>query len=245
MRAPHGRGVGGGVGVADREGVATSLQRVRERIAAAEARARRPAGSVVLMAVSKLHPVGALREAYAAGQRVFGENYAQELAEKADELGDLVDLELHMIGHLQSNKAKVAARHAAAVHTIDSVEIASELARRAGALGRVLPVSIEVNVGGEAQKHGCAPAVVERVVEAVRGLSALSLRGLMTVPPHTEDPEGARPYFARLRELRDALGGERALPELSMGMSHDLEQAVAEGATVVRVGTAIFGARGG
>lgn len=224
--------------------IASALASVLSRIRAAEERAGRTPGSARLLAVSKTKPASAIREAYAAGQRAFGENYVQELVEKAKELADLPGLELHMIGHLQSNKAKQIAGLVASVQTVHDAGIARELGKRAAAASRVLPVLIEVNVGGEEQKHGTTPEGLDAVVAAVRAEPALRLTGLMTVPPHTDDPEGARPYFRRLRELRDAHGGVALLPELSMGMTHDLEIAVEEGATIVRVGTAIFGERG-
>ncbi len=222
------------------------LEQVRARIAAAAAAAGRPAPR--LLAVSKRQPVDALREAYAAGQRDFGENYVQELCDKARQLADLPELRLHLIGHLQRNKVKAVLGAASAVHTLDSLRLVEELARRAQVerleAGRPpLPVLVEVNVGGEAAKSGCTPGELPTLLDALSGARALELRGLMTVPPYTEEPEGARPYFERLAALREALGGAARLPELSMGMSHDLEVAIAAGATLVRVGTAIFGAR--
>ncbi|MCU0657118.1 MAG: YggS family pyridoxal phosphate-dependent enzyme [Polyangiaceae bacterium] len=222
--------------------VASKLEAIRDRLRRAERAAGRPEGSVALIAVSKMQPVEALREAYAAGQRDFGENYLQELEEKAEALRDLPDLRFHVIGHVQSNKARIAARHAAMLHTIDSVSLVAELGKRVAGRPEPLPVLIEVNVGGEAQKHGCSSAQIGPLIEAIEAQPGLRLRGLMTVPPHTDDPTGARPFFRRLRELRELHGIDR-LPELSMGMSHDLEAAVIEGATMVRVGTAIFGER--
>jgi pyridoxal phosphate enzyme (YggS family) len=188
-----------------------------------------------------------VREAYAAGQRDFGENYVQELAEKAELLADLTELRWHFIGHLQRNKAKVVCRVASVVHTVDSVRLAEELGKRAkDGAGRVpvLPVLVEVNVGGEAQKSGCEPSSLGELLNAIEQEPALKLVGLMTVPPATEDPRGARSYFDVLASLQRQHGGVPRLPELSMGMSHDLEHAVAAGATFVRVGTAIFGERG-
>lgn len=237
-------------------GIAERLLAVRARIADAARANGRPPESVRLVAVSKTKPVLAIREAYAAGQRDFGENYVQELTAKASELADLPNLVFHFIGHLQRNKAKAVVGAARAVHTVDSVRLAAELGKRAreakdGALRPTggdagdlrLTVFVEVNVGGEAAKSGCTPAELPLVLEAVDKEPALRLIGLMTVPPFTEDPHGARPYFDTLRGLRDAHGGSARLPELSMGMTHDLEEAVAAGATVVRVGTAIFGGR--
>jgi pyridoxal phosphate enzyme (YggS family) len=198
---------------------------------------------VRLVAVSKTKPASAVREAYAAGQRDFGENYAQELAEKAEQLADLPDIRWHFIGHLQSNKAKLVAPIAHLVHTIDSPSLARELAKRAEKLGRErLRVLVEVNVGGEAQKHGTQPDELAKLLDAVAAEQNLLLQGLMTIPPH--DLVEARRAFERLAELRDRHGGPTRLPELSMGMTDDLEVAVACGATIVRVGTAIFGARG-
>ncbi|HVU02067.1 MAG TPA: YggS family pyridoxal phosphate-dependent enzyme [Polyangiaceae bacterium] len=234
--------------------VRARLEAVVSRLAAACERAGRDPSSVRLVAVSKTKPASAIVEAYEAGQRDFGENYVQELAEKAAALAHLPDLRFHFIGHLQRNKAKVAVRTASAVHTLDSVRLAEEVGKRAaeGPLPRVmafggpagrLPVLVEVNVGGEAQKSGCAPGELAAVLESVEAQPALRLVGLMTVPPHTEDPAGARPFFEELRRLRDANGGPARLAELSMGMTHDLEHAVLAGATVVRVGTAIFGER--
>jgi pyridoxal phosphate enzyme (YggS family) len=191
--------------------------------------------------VSKTKPASAIREAYEAGHRDFGENYAQELVSKSDELADLMDLEWHFIGHLQSNKAKVIAQKANVVHTVDSVVLARELAKRAAKAERTLPVLVEVNVGREPQKHGAAPAELSEVLDAVEGAGPLALRGLMTMPPN--DLEQARRVFEALGSLRNLHGGKSRLPELSMGMSDDLEIAIACGATIVRVGTAIFGKR--
>ncbi len=223
--------------------VAARLVVVRQRIAAAATEGGRDPEAVRLVAVSKTKPPELVREAYEAGQRDFGENYAQELVAKAQALTDLPDLRWHMIGHLQRNKAKQVVRVAHAVHTVDSVRLAEELARRTAPDTRLL-VLVEINVGGEAQKGGCTPDEAREVVDAVERHESLALRGLMTVPPHTEDPAGARPYFDALARLRDALGGPTRLPELSMGMTHDLEHAIRAGATMVRVGTAIFGERG-
>ena len=227
----------------DLAGIASRLDAVRGRIAAAAERAWRSPGEVRLVAVSKGKPAEAFRAAYAAGQRDFGESYAQELGEKAEALGDLPDLAWHAIGGLQRNKAKLVARVAAVVHSVDREDLAVELDRRAEALGRTLRVLLEVNVGGEASKGGCAPGDLGRLIEAASRCRHLQPIGLMTIAPFIEDPEKVRPYFAALRALRDQSGGPAALPELSMGMSHDFEAAIEEGATLVRVGTAIFGAR--
>lgn len=227
------------------DAIATRLAAVRERIRRAALAAGRDPESVRLLAVSKTKPVEAIRAAYAAGQRDLGENYAQELADKAAQLADLPGLRWHMIGHLQRNKAKLVTKVASFVHTVDSVRLAEELGKRAAESGRErLTALVEVNVGGEAQKSGCSPEELGPVLDAIERQPGLALAGLMTVPPHTEDPAGARPFFDRLVALRDAHGGVVRLPELSMGMTHDLEHAIAAGATWVRVGTAIFGERG-
>lgn len=223
--------------------VADGLAQVRSRIERAANAAGRSPAEVKLIAVSKTKSADAIREAYAAGQRAFGENYAQELAVKAEALADLPDLEWHFIGHLQTNKAKVAARFAHVVHTVDSAALARELAKRA-ARERALPldVLIEVNVGREPQKAGATPSEIEEVMNAVRAAPSLALRGLMTMPP-AGDPAATRQTFETLALLRNLHGGVVALPELSMGMSDDLEIAVACGASYVRVGRAIFGER--
>ena len=217
---------------ASADSIAGRLAQVLERIARAELAVGRTPGSVRLLAVSKLQPASALREAYAAGQRAFGENYVQELTAKAAELADLPGLQLELIGHLQSNKARAVAPLAARVHTVDTAALAAELGKRARLRSSPLPVLIEVNVGGEAQKHGCSPGDLTTVMAALEAQPALRWGGLMTVPPPTDDPDDARPFFRQLRELRDAHGGAARLPELSMGMSHDLEAAIAEGATL-------------
>jgi pyridoxal phosphate enzyme (YggS family) len=231
-------------------GVAEALEAVRARLASALVEAGRPADSARLVAVSKQQPEAKIREAYAAGQRDFGENYAQELRDKARALADLTDLRWHFIGHLQANKAKYVAPVAALVHAVDGVAIARELARRAGGggtpehpiAGRRLPCLVEINVGGEAQKSGVLPSAALELCLELRQVEGLELRGLMCLPP---EGRPARPFFAELRQLAEDLGGKlgQPLPELSMGMSSDFEDAVREGSTIVRVGTAIFGDR--
>ncbi len=198
-------------------------------------RAQLPAG-VTLVAVSKLQPPEAVREAYAAGQRHFGENYAQEWRAKADVLADLTDLTWHFVGGLQTNKVKYLAPRAAWVHTLDREELARELSKRFAAAGATARVLVEVNLGGEAQKSGCSPDRVEPLVALARGLPGLEMAGLMCIPPPEQEPRG---HFARLRSLRDRLG----LRELSMGMSADWRVAVEEGATLIRIGTGLFGER--
>jgi PLP dependent protein len=223
------------------ETIAARLDHVRERVRAAAERAGRAPESVRLIAVSKGQPSAAMAEAYAAGQRDFGENYVQELTRKAEELSALSELRLHMLGHLQRNKVKLVVTHASFLHSLDSEPLALELDKRRS--GAPLPVLIEVAIAGEAQKSGAPPAELPRLLESLKHCAALDLCGLMCVPPLVDDPELSRPHFKRLRELRDELGGAAVLPELSMGMSADFEVAIAEGATLVRVGTAIFGAR--
>jgi PLP dependent protein len=206
--------------------VADRLSRVRAGI---------PPG-VTLVAVSKAHPTAAIREAYAAGQRHFGENYVQEWRAKAEALAELPDLVWHFVGGLQTNKAKYLVGRVGLVHAVDREELAIEISRRSVQRGVSTRALVEVNVAGEASKSGCAPGEAPRLVEAVRALPGLDLRGLMCIPPADGDP---RPHFAALRRMRDALG----LAELSMGMSGDYPAAIEEGATIVRVGTAIFGER--
>ncbi len=201
------------------------------------------------MGVSKTFPAESVREAYAAGLRVFGENRVQEFAGKADALRDLTDADWHLIGHLQSNKAPKAAEFFDAVDSIDSVKLAEKLNAAAEKVRKILPVLIEINLGDEQAKTGLSMGSGElgRILIDAQTWKNLSVRGLMTVPPYTDDPKGARPYFRQLREIRDKIAA-RHLPGismdlLSMGMSHDFEVAIEEGSTCVRVGTAIFGER--
>jgi pyridoxal phosphate enzyme (YggS family) len=223
--------------------VGERLAAVKERIARAAAASGREAGEVTLIAVSKKMPASAIRAAYAAGQRAFGENYAQELDDKATELADLPDLEWHFIGHLQSNKAKLVAKAARVLHTIDGPSLARAFGKRAAEAGGARRgVLIEVNVAAEPQKFGVAPGEIAEVMAAIAGEPALALMGLMTVPP-AGGPAIARRVFETLATLRALHGGKGRLPELSMGMSGDLEAAIACGATMVRVGSAIFGER--
>jgi len=219
--------------------ISTAIRRVQERIARACERASRDVDAVQLISVSKGHPVETIRAAYEAGMRVFGENYAQELAEKASILSDLGGLKWRFIGHLQRNKVKLIERARATVDTVDSLRLAEAISSRALLVGYEVELLIQVNLAREAQKSGCTPEALPELVEAVRALPNVKLRGLMTVAPDLEDPEATRPFFSALRELAKTHG----LPELSMGMTHDLEQAVEEGATMLRIGTAIFGPR--
>jgi PLP dependent protein len=199
------------------------------------ARARRDSGSVKLLAVTKVFGPEAIREGYALGLRDFGENYVQEMERKAPAIADLTDTRFHLIGHLQSNKTKKAAQLFSAIDSIDSVKLASRLDAEA----RPLDVMIEVKLSEEEAKSGADAAELPAIVDALRSCGNLRLTGLMTVPPWSEDAEVSRPYFAKLREL----AGKYAIPELSMGMSNDMEVAIEEGATWVRVGTALFGKR--
>jgi hypothetical protein len=221
---------------------------VRECMANAARRAGRPA-ETALMAVSKTQPPERIREAYEAGQRLFGENRVQEFSGKIAALQNLQAAEWHMIGHLQTNKAAKTAELFRAVDSVDSLKLAEKLDAAARSLGKEVDILIEINVGGEAAKSGVAPdsSALQELLTAAARLEGLVFRGLMTVPPFTDNPENARPYFRKLRELRDAISA-RKLPalfmdELSMGMSHDFEVAIEEGSTCVRVGTAIFGER--
>jgi pyridoxal phosphate enzyme (YggS family) len=211
------------------------LAAVRERIARAAEHARRDPAEITLLAVTKLFPAAAIREAYELGLREFGENYVQELENKWPEVADLAHARFHLIGHLQSNKSKKAAELFQVIQTVDS----PKLARRLNDAERALEVMLEVKLSEEEAKSGADPAALAELIEAVGGCGNLRLLGLMTMPPWTEDAEASRPYFRRLRELAEQYG----LRQLSMGMSHDLEAAIEEGATCVRVGTALFGER--
>jgi hypothetical protein len=211
------------------------LAQVQERIARAAERAGRRPEELTLIGVSKVMPAALIREAYEAGLRHFGENYVQEFSAKRAELGEMPGAVFHMIGHLQSNKAAPAAELFDVIQTVDT----AKLARRLHEAGRTLRVLLEVKLGEEETKSGVAPEELPALIEAVKGFDRLDLRGLMVIPPWTEQGETSRPYFRRLRELAEPLG----LPELSMGMSNDFEVAIEEGATLVRVGTAIFGPR--
>jgi pyridoxal phosphate enzyme (YggS family) len=229
--------------------IADNIARIRERIAEAARLGDLSPAQITLMAVSKTFPAESVREAYALGIRVFGENRVQEFAGKADALRDLSNAEWHLIGHLQSNKAAKAVELFSAVDSVDSRKLAEKLNAGAEKMSRILPVLIEINVGGEEAKSGIAlgSAELEQVLVGAPQWKNLSVRGLMTVPPYTDDPEAARPYFRQLRELRDEIAGRHlpalAMDVLSMGMSHDFEVAIEEGSTCVRVGTAIFGER--
>jgi PLP dependent protein len=221
--------------------IPTRLATVRERIAQACARAHREVASVRLVLASKTQPPDAIAAAYAAGARDFGENYVQEAIAKRAALGHLPDARWHLIGHLQSNKARPAVENFDLIHTLDSARLANALARVRPA--PPMPVLIEVNLGSEASKSGVRPGGVAPLLESVR--DAVDVRGLMTIPPPASDPLDAHRWFAQLRELRDRLATVTglALSELSMGMTEDYEAAIEEGATIVRVGRAVFGER--
>jgi pyridoxal phosphate enzyme (YggS family) len=225
-------------------GVAENLKAVLARIESAAESAGREPGAARLVAVSKTKPAQAVREAMEAGQIIFGENYIQESQDKIPQVGP--GPVWHFIGHLQSNKAKIAAQLFDVVQTVDRVKIAKALSRHAQEQGKTLGVLLQVNVGQEPQKAGCSEADAPALAQAVAALPGLKLMGLMTMPPFFDDPERARPHFAALRELALRLAPglpSGSMAELSMGMSGDFEAAIAEGATLVRVGTAIFGTR--
>ncbi len=228
------------------DSVGHNLTRVRERIAAAARAAGRSDEDVSLLAVSKTFGPDYVRAAYAAGQRDFGENKVQEALQKIAETSD-IQIGWHLIGHLQSNKARRAAGAFAAIHSIDSIELLRRVDAAAAEAGATPRVLIQVDFAGEATKFGAPEADVPGIVDAALECRAVRLTGLMLLPPWFDDPEQARPYFQRLRALRDRLvarGTDPALlGELSMGMSHDFEVAIQEGATLVRIGTAIFGKR--
>jgi pyridoxal phosphate enzyme (YggS family) len=226
------------------ESIRDNAARVLERIARAAERSGRRGEDIRLIAVGKLQPVEFIGEAVEAGLAVFGENYVQEAEGK---IRAFPRAEWHLIGKLQRNKVKKAVSLFSWIQTVDSLGLLAEISRRAGEAGKVLPVLVEVNLAGEGSKAGVAPEEVTGLLEAAPGLPGISLRGLMAIPPWTEDPEESRPYFVRLREmLSDCVsrgGAGPKMTELSMGMSNDFEAAIEEGATMVRVGTAIFGSR--
>jgi hypothetical protein len=211
------------------------LAAVRERIARAAERARRDPAGILLLAVTKVFPAAIIREAYGLGLRDFGENYVQEFEGKAPEVADLAGSRFHLIGHLQSNKSAKAAQLFHVIQTVDS----PKLARRLNEAARPLDVMLEVKLSAEQAKSGADPRALPGLIAAVRDCPNLRLLGLMTMPPWSEDPEAARPLFRRLREV----AARHELSQLSMGMSHDLETAIEEGSTCVRVGTALFSSR--
>ena len=227
--------------------ISENLAAVCERVSISAHRVGRSPEDIALMAVSKTQPAERIREAYDAGQRLFGENRVKEFAGRIDSLRDLHAVEWHMIGHLQTNKAVKAAGLFGAIDSVNSLKLAEKLDTAARKLGKKLSVLIEINVGGEQAKSGVAlgSPEIEEILRAATRLESLSFQGLMTVPPFTDDPQDARHYFRKLRELRDTVASRRlpsvSMNVLSMGMSHDFEVAIEEGSTCVRVGTAIFG----
>ena len=220
------------------ETLAQRLAEVRLRIARAADRAHRDPAQIMLLAVTKVFPAQVIRDAYALGLREFGENYVQEFEGKLPEVSGLDGARFHLIGHLQSNKSARAAELFQCIQTVDS----PKLARRLNEAGKALDVLLEVKLSPEQAKAGAAPEELPDLIAAVRACANLRLLGLMTMPPWSADQEQSRPYFRRLRELGEQ-HGRAQLPHLSMGMSHDLEAAIEEGATIVRVGTALFGKR--
>jgi PLP dependent protein len=226
--------------------IAFRLNEIRARVAEAAHRAGRSPSDVRLIAVSKTFPIEAVRAAYEAGQRDFGENRVQEALQKMDASADM-DIRWHLIGHLQSNKARKAAERVAFIHSIDGVDLLRRVDSAATALSRRPQVLVQVDLAAEATKNGAAVATLTAIFDQARQCQAAEVVGLMLLPPLAENPEDARPWFRRLREERDRLFDDGVpasmLRELSMGMSHDFEVAIDEGATMVRVGTAIFGQR--
>ncbi|MDI7258788.1 MAG: YggS family pyridoxal phosphate-dependent enzyme [Thermodesulfobacteriota bacterium] len=219
-----------------------NLLRVIERIEKAARKVGRDPGEIKLVAVSKTVETPRVREAIEAGALILGENYVQEAQKKIEEIGRSVSW--HFVGHLQSNKARYAVRLFDMIHSLDSIELSEELNRRAEKEGRIIKVMIEVNLSGETTKFGTEEEKAFVLARKVLNLSHLSLEGLMTMPPYFDDPELSRPYYVRLRQMKEKMAGEGIpLKELSMGMSNDFEVAIEEGATYVRVGTAIFGPR--
>jgi len=226
--------------------ISENLERVRERVQRAAAAAGRRADDVLVVAVSKTFPAEAIAEAADAGQRCFGENRVQEAELKIPSLRDR-DLEWHLIGHLQSNKVRRAAQLFDTIQSVDNTKVASRISEAALALGKRIPVLVQVELGQEETKFGTDPQSVNQLMQSLASLQGIRVEGLMTIPPFFERPDDARPYFARLREIRDSLvrqnAGSLGKGHLSMGMSHDFEAAILEGATMIRVGTAIFGER--
>jgi pyridoxal phosphate enzyme (YggS family) len=227
--------------------IADRVAAVRDRIARAAARARRRPEDITLVAISKTHPAESVREAFVAGVRDFGENKVQEAESKVAALAGLraEGLRWHLVGHLQANKARTAVSLFDRIHSVDGVRLGERLERAAEEQAKALPVLVQVKLGDEETKAGLDEQHLFPALESLRGSKRMRIEGLMTLPPYAEDPERLRPFFRRLRELRDKARAAGLLlgSELSMGMSHDLEVAVEEGATMVRLGTVLFGAR--
>jgi PLP dependent protein len=227
--------------------IAHNIQSIRERIANAAAGCGRSPGEILLLAISKTFPVESIAQAVQAGARQFGENRVQEAEGKIRYFKESPNLQWHLVGHLQSNKARLAAELFDVIHSIDSIQLAQRLNQASQEIGKTLSVLLQVDLGGEETKFGAEPGQIREIASAISGLNRIRLDGLMTIPPYFEDPEKARPYFAKLRELREMLESEQpgclGQQHLSMGMSHDFEAAIQEGATIVRIGTSIFGLR--
>lgn len=223
--------------------IAEKIAYIQSQIGEAAAACGRDPQSITLVAVSKRQSIDAITAAYESGQRHFGENYAQELRDKAKSLAHLTDIRWHYIGNLQRNKVKYVAPNAAVMECIDTLQIAEEFSKRAQQTKRVVDILLQVNVGEEEQKSGCSRDDAPALASQIRALPGIRLTGLMTIPPFHLEAADTRVYFRALRELRDVMGGQGVLPHLSMGMSHDFREAIFEGATIVRVGTAIFGER--
>lgn len=225
--------------------IADNLKKVQERIQAAAERAGRRGEEIRLVAVSKTVPADLVREAIQAGVKILGENYVQEAKKKIADLGQ--DVSWHFIGHLQTNKAKLAAHLFDLIHSVDSLRLAEELNRAGRQAGKIIPILLEVKLSKEPSKFGVEEEEVFKLAEGISPMENLAVQGLMTMPPFSPHPEDSRPFFIRLRRLRDLLAAQKIprinMQELSMGMSSDFEIAIAEGATIVRVGTAIFGPR--
>jgi PLP dependent protein len=227
--------------------IAQNLQWIKDRMAVAAASCSRPVEEILLLAISKTFPVEAVSRAADAGVRHFGENRVQEAETKILHFREVIKLEWHLVGHLQSNKARRAAEIFDVVHSLDSAMLAEKLSRAGGEIGKILSVLIQVDLGKEETKFGADVNQVREIVEAASRLKNIRLDGLMTIPPFFENPDESRPYFVQLREIRDMLESEQqgclGKKHLSMGMSHDFEAAIQEGATIIRIGTAIFGSR--
>jgi pyridoxal phosphate enzyme (YggS family) len=228
--------------------IALNIELIKEKISLAASASGRRSGDVILLAVSKTFPTDSIYQAAKAGLSRFGENRVQEAEGKISHFRDVLDLEWHLIGHLQSNKARRAVELFDVIHSVDSIKLAAKLNQAGLEIGKTLSVLLQVDLGGEETKFGAGPDQVPDIVEAVSSLDGILIDGLMTIPPFFEDPEKARPYFAELRKLSERLESEMpgclGQRHLSMGMSHDFEAAIREGATMVRIGTAIFGRRG-
>jgi len=227
--------------------IAQNIQSIRERIARAAAECGRSSEEIVLLAISKTFPVELIFQAAEAGVYKFGENRVQEAEHKIPFIPNASNWEWHLVGHLQSNKARRAAELFNVIQSLDSLKLATKLSQASLEIGKVLSVLLQVDFGEEETKFGADPAQIRELIEGISNLKGIRLDGLMAIPPYLENPEQARPYFAKLRELKETLETEQpgclGQQHLSMGMSHDFEAAICEGATIIRIGTAIFGSR--